>query len=117
MNKAHYGRLLLMAGLSFISMYVLMYAMVDTTANVYLNFSQAYMAGLMTAPMVIIELVLMRAMYHTTKLNVLINDSASRGRHSHVRTSPGSGRRDRGAVQEHPSEPAVRDRPDESQVA
>jgi hypothetical protein len=58
MNKAHYGRLLLMAGLSFISMYVLMYAMVDTTANVYLNFNQAYMAGLMTAPMVIIELVL-----------------------------------------------------------
>jgi hypothetical protein len=39
--------------LSFISMYVLMYAMVDRFANVYPNFNQFYMAGLMTAPMVL----------------------------------------------------------------
>ena len=32
--KGHYSRLLLMAVLSFASMYVLMYAMVNTFANV-----------------------------------------------------------------------------------
>jgi hypothetical protein len=72
MNKNHYLRLLLMTLLSFVSMYVLMYAMVDTFANVYPNFNQFYMAGLMTAPMVIIELVLMGDMYHNKKLNAAI---------------------------------------------
>jgi small-conductance mechanosensitive channel len=72
MNKNHYLRLLLMTLLSFVSMYVLMYAMVDTFANVYPNFNQFYMAGLMTAPMVIIELILMGDMYHNKKLNAAI---------------------------------------------
>jgi uncharacterized protein (DUF305 family) len=72
MGKGHYGRLVLMAVLSFIAMYVLMYAMVDRFANVYPNFNQFYMAGLMAAPMVIIELALMRAMYHNKRLNAVI---------------------------------------------
>jgi hypothetical protein len=67
MGKTHYGRLLLMAVLSFISMYVLMYAMVDAFANVYANFNQFYMAWLMTAPMVIIEIALMGAMYQNKR--------------------------------------------------
>src|SRR5215216_532551 len=72
MNKNHYLRLLLMALLSFVSMYVLMYAMVNAFANVYSNFNQFYMAGLMTAAMVIIELALMGVMYHNKKLNLAI---------------------------------------------
>jgi uncharacterized protein (DUF305 family) len=72
MHANHYGRLLIMTVLSFISMYVLMYAMVDTFANVYPNFNQFYMAGLMTAPMVLIELVLMRSMYNNKRANILI---------------------------------------------
>jgi DUF305 family protein family protein len=72
MSKKHYGHLLLMAVLSFVSMFVLMYAMVDRLANVYLNFNQFYMAGLMTAPMVLIELAVMRAMYQDKKLNAMI---------------------------------------------
>ena len=67
-----YRRLLLMAGLSFICMYVLMYAMVDSFTNVYANFNQFYMAGLMTAPMVLIELSLMGTMYHHRKINTLL---------------------------------------------
>lgn len=70
-NK-RYLRLAAMIGLSFISMYVLMYAMVDSFANVYPNVNQFYMAGLMAAPMGIIELMLMRHMYMNRKLNVLI---------------------------------------------
>lgn len=72
MNNKHYNRLLLMITLSFISMYVLMYAMVDTFANVFANYNQFYMAGLMTAPMIIIEIILMSAMYHNKKWNIMI---------------------------------------------
>ncbi len=61
-----------MAILSFISMYILMYLMVDSYANVYPNLNQFYMAGVMTMPMVIIELFLMRSMYRDTKFNALI---------------------------------------------
>lgn len=69
---ASYARLGVMAALSFLSMFVLMYAMVDSLPNVYLNVNQAYMAGLMTAPMVVIELALMGAMYRNRKFNVAI---------------------------------------------
>ena len=72
MKKMHYGRLLGMMMLSFISMYVLMYAMVDSFANVYPNYNQFYMAGLMTAPMLIIELALMGSMYPSKKMNALL---------------------------------------------
>jgi uncharacterized protein (DUF305 family) len=72
MDKTHYGRLLLMALLSFVSMYVLMYAMVNAFANVYGNLNQFYMAGLMAAPMVVIELALMGAMYRDRRKNLLI---------------------------------------------
>ena len=58
--------------LSFISMYVLMYAMVNSFANIYMNVNQFYMAGLMAAPMGIIELAVMGAMYRDRRLNTLI---------------------------------------------
>ena len=72
MDNKHYGRLAIMAALSFISMYVLMYAMVDVFANVFSNFNQFYMAGLMTAPMIVIEIALMGMMYENKKLNALL---------------------------------------------
>jgi len=71
-NNRHYILLAAMAVLSFISMYVLMYAMVNTFANVFSNFNQFYMAGLMTAPMIVIELLLMGMMYHNKRLNALL---------------------------------------------
>jgi hypothetical protein len=66
-----YLRLLLMALLSFGAMYVLMYAMVDRFANIYANINQAYMAALMAAPMVVIELALMHAMYPNRLINAI----------------------------------------------
>ncbi|HYU78468.1 MAG TPA: DUF305 domain-containing protein [Vicinamibacterales bacterium] len=71
-KESHYRDLLVMAVLSFVSMYVLMYAMVNSIANVFNNLNQVYMASLMTAPMVIIELLVMRAMYHDRKRNAAI---------------------------------------------
>jgi hypothetical protein len=71
-KQTHYNRLLLMAASSFLCMYFLMYAMVDRVPNAYLNVNQLYMAGLMTAPMIVIELILMSAMYHNRRLNLAI---------------------------------------------
>src|SRR5438094_8837692 len=46
-----------------LDVHILMYAMVNRFANVYSNLNQFYMAGLMTAPVVVIELALMGSMY------------------------------------------------------
>lgn len=69
MERKHYGKLALMVVLSFISMYILMYAMVDKATSIHPSLNQAYMAGLMTAPMVVIELLLMSMMYTRRGLN------------------------------------------------
>jgi uncharacterized protein (DUF305 family) len=71
-HNLHYRHLLIMAVLSFVSMYILMYAMVNTISNALNNFNQFYMAGLMTAPMVLIELLVMRSMYQDKRRNTLI---------------------------------------------
>ena len=75
-SKSHYRHLGIMTLLSFIAMYFLMYAMVNAIDNVYMNFNQIYMAGLMAAPMVLIELAVMRSMYHDKRLNTLIAAAA-----------------------------------------
>ena len=72
MQTNHYVKLVIMTVLSFMAMYVLMYAMVDALSNLYPNINQFYMAGLMTAPMVIIELLLMGSMYESKTANVAI---------------------------------------------
>jgi uncharacterized protein (DUF305 family) len=82
MEHMHHARhpyisLSLMALLSFVVMYILMYAMVDTLGNVFANINKVYMAGLMTAPMVLIELALMRSMYPRPRVNVGIGIAAA----------------------------------------
>jgi uncharacterized protein (DUF305 family) len=61
-----------MTALSFLPMYLLMYAMVDSFDGYYNNLNQAYMAGLMAAAMVVIELAVMGAMYQNRTLNGVI---------------------------------------------
>jgi hypothetical protein len=46
--------------------------MVDVIGNAVPNFNQFYMAGLMTAPMLVIELSLMSGMFPNRRLNALI---------------------------------------------
>jgi len=46
--------------------------MVDSFANVYPNLNQLYMAGVMTIPMVFIELFFMRSMYPDKRMNFFI---------------------------------------------
>ena len=74
-DKGHgrpYLRLAGMIVLSFASMYTLMYAMVNSFENVYSSLNQLYMASLMTAPMVLIELLLMKDMYPSKNLNLIL---------------------------------------------
>jgi uncharacterized protein (DUF305 family) len=79
MNSNHYRKLIIMLVLSFISMYILMYSMVNSLKNVYPNINQFYMAALMTMPMMIIELALMRTMYMNKKLNAFLISLSSVG--------------------------------------
>ncbi len=67
-----YSKLANMAIVSFFAMYLLMYVMVDKFQNVIPNINQFYMAGLMTAAMVVIELLLMRNMYPSKKMNIIL---------------------------------------------
>jgi hypothetical protein len=72
-RHAHpYRLLLVMATLHFAAMFVLMYSMVNTAADVYPNFNQFFMAGTMTAPMLLLELVLMRSMYRHRQFNAVV---------------------------------------------
>lgn len=71
-RQTQYGSLLVMTLLSLVSMYVLMYAMVDKYSNVFASVNQFYMAGLMTMPMIVIELAMMSSMYRNKKLNALL---------------------------------------------
>jgi hypothetical protein len=67
-----HGRFFLMITLHFIAMYIFMYAMVNSFANVFNNFNQVYMAALMTSSMVLVEIPLMMGMYKSKKLNAII---------------------------------------------
>ena len=68
----HYGRFAWMLVLSFVAMYVLMYAMVDRLGNAVPNINQFYMAGLMTAPMALLEILLMGRMYADERKNMMV---------------------------------------------
>ena len=72
MHSDHYSKLLVMVSLSFVAMYVLMYSMVNAYDNVYNNLNQFYMVGLMAAPMMAIELLVMSAMYKNKRLNAAL---------------------------------------------
>jgi hypothetical protein len=67
-----YKKLIWMILISFVAMYILMYAMVDRLQNVVPNINQFYMAGLMTMPMLVIELIVMHKMYPNRKLNIIL---------------------------------------------
>lgn len=71
-HQQSYRLLLVMFVLHFLAMYALMYAMVNTLSNVHPNHNQFYMAALMVAPMLILELILMRSMYPRKGINLII---------------------------------------------
>jgi hypothetical protein len=81
-NGAHreanrpYVRLLIMTLLSFTAMCILMYAMIDNIDNIRVNLNQFYMAALMVAAVVVIELVVMGGVYHNGTINTIAMGAA-----------------------------------------
>ena len=72
MEKGHYRKFAAMIVLSFIAMYVVMYANVDKWNDVHPSLARGYMAALMTMPMLILEIVIMGMMYPNRKANAAI---------------------------------------------
>jgi uncharacterized protein (DUF305 family) len=72
MKDTSYNKLALMAGLHVVAMFVLMFAMVNTFANAVPNINFLYMGFMMTAPMLILEMLLMGMMYKDKKLNKIV---------------------------------------------
>lgn len=70
--NAMYRKLAVMSVLSFIAMYLLMFAMIDNFASFTNNINMVYMAGLMVAPMVVFEVIIMWAMYQNKARNYAI---------------------------------------------
>lgn len=67
MHKMKAGMLLVMAAIHFPIMYLVMFTMIDTIGDFHHNLNMAYMAGMMTAPMLLIEVILMRKMYENQR--------------------------------------------------
>ena len=70
-HGGHAWKFLLMFVASFLVMYVVMYAMADRLAHVYLNLSNVWMTGLMTAAMFVPMLLLMPDMLPTVRQKVV----------------------------------------------
>ncbi|MEI9966367.1 MAG: DUF305 domain-containing protein [Candidatus Moraniibacteriota bacterium] len=67
-----YFLLAAMLGLHFVAMYAIMYSMVDGVRDIFLNRNNLYMAALMSLPMLILEILLMRSMYANKGINWLL---------------------------------------------
>lgn len=68
-----YFALAAMICLHFIVMYALMYLMVHTWRDVFLNANNLYMSGAMAAPMATLMLLFMKRMYPDARLNAMIH--------------------------------------------
>jgi uncharacterized protein (DUF305 family) len=67
-----YIKLGIMSFISFWIMYVLMYAMVDKFADAFFSQARVYMALAMTAPMLILAILIMGSMYKNKTANIAI---------------------------------------------
>jgi uncharacterized protein (DUF305 family) len=76
MRKMHgnkpYIMLLASLALSYVVMFMIMYAMADRWANVYFNLSNVYMTGLMAGSMLPIMLVTMPGMFPNRRMNAIL---------------------------------------------
>ncbi len=76
MTHQHYKRLAITTSINAIIMYLVMYTMIDGTADFYNNINQVYMVLMMAAPMVIIMVFDMKSMYTDKRLNLLVHVAA-----------------------------------------
>lgn len=70
--KSHYGMLGINLGLSAVVMYLVMFTMIDGTAEFYNNVNNVYMTAMMVSPMAILMLLMMGSMYPNRRLNLAL---------------------------------------------
>jgi uncharacterized protein (DUF305 family) len=73
----HYRMLGLELIIHFVIMYLVMFTMIATLDDFYLNLNNVYMTLMMVAPMAVLMLVLMRSMYENRRLNLIIGGAAA----------------------------------------
>ncbi|MBL0744168.1 DUF305 domain-containing protein [Chryseolinea lacunae] len=76
MKKNQYGKLIMSVGISGVTMYGVMFLNVVQGNHIYLSATRLYMSLLMTAPMALIMLVVMRHMYEDKRVNAFIAATA-----------------------------------------
>src|SRR5688500_800716 len=69
---SHYRMLGANLGLSAMVMYLVMFTMIDGTADFYNNINTLYMALMMVSPMAILMLAMTGSMYSNRKLNLVL---------------------------------------------
>jgi hypothetical protein len=67
-----YSKLAITISINAVVMFLLTYAMIDTLDHFYPNINRVYMALLMVAPMVVLMLIVMHAMYPNATLNYFL---------------------------------------------
>lgn len=71
-KEKHYTHLISMGLLHFPIMYIVMFSMVYSAADIFHNLNTFYMAAMMVAPMLILMPLMMRKMYPNSKLNLIV---------------------------------------------
>jgi hypothetical protein len=72
MNHSPYKKIALMLAVSFYIMYCVMFLNTDKISDIYLSHTRTYMSLLITAPIALLMLGIIRRMYAHKKLNLLI---------------------------------------------
>lgn len=68
--QSHYTKLAVTVSINAVVMFLLTYSTISSIDHFYFNINRVYMALVMVAPMVIVMLLLMRAMFQKTALNI-----------------------------------------------
>lgn len=67
-----YRKLAIAIGINTVVMFLLTYALIDTFDHFYPNINRVYMAVMMSAPMVVVMLIVMRSMYPERRRNLIL---------------------------------------------
>jgi hypothetical protein len=71
-DGANYRKLGIAVGINSVVMFLLTYALIDSFDHLIPNINRLYMAVMMSAPMVVVMLIVMRSMYPDRKLNLTL---------------------------------------------
>jgi hypothetical protein len=76
-TMSHYQKLFLISLGHFVIMFAVMYTMVASARDIFVNLNNLYMTGMMLAPMVLLMPLTMSMMYPNKKINLFIYSGAA----------------------------------------